>query len=314
MTRPYAMPKRDRQMDGISRRECLAWALGAERFLLKPGFASENAAPIRLAVSESLVSEVNLNDARAAMQIWLKRMEQDLNLSVDFPFKVFETTEEIVRKARAGLFDAVALNVVEYRQIADTLDPTHVIAATDGGDQYLLLVKRNGPVRQLNDLRGKRLMVLHAPRMCLADQWLTTVLREAHLGDSDRFFAAVTPDQKPARVVLPVFFGQADACVTSLRGFQTMGELNPQVARELTAIATSPTLVVTFYTFHKNYHGVSRERFAKLYTDMPASPAGRQIAVLFQFQGLAVQDVACLGPALAILEASERAHRPGASK
>jgi phosphonate transport system substrate-binding protein len=287
--------------------------LGACGLVPKISDGAEPAAPIRLAVSESLVSELNINDARAVMQVWLKRMSQDLNIPIEFSPKVFDTTDEILRRARAGLFDAVALNIVEYRQIADVLDPGHVIAETDG-EQYLLLAKSGGPVQHLSDLRGKRLTMLRAPRMCLATRWLTTLLNEAHLGDSDQFFGSITVDLKPSRIVLPVFFGQADACVVSRRGFETMSELNPQVSRDLSVIARTPDLVVTFYTFHRNYQGVSRERFARVYADIPASVAGRQLAMLFQFKGLAVRDIACLAPALGILESIGGAHRAGAAK
>jgi len=300
------------RLRGVSRRDALALALAAGALSRKLP-AAEPPAPIRLAVSESLVSEVNLNDARAAMQVWLERMSKDLNIPIEFSPKVFDATEEILRRARAGLFDAVALNVIEYRQIADLLDPSHVIAETDG-EQYLLLAKTGGPVRHLSDLRGKRLTLLRAPRMCLARRWLATLLKDARLGEVDQFFASVNTDLKPSRVVLPVFFGQAEACITSRRGFETMSELNPQVARDLAVIAGSPDLVVTFYTFHKNYRGLSRERFAKVYADMPASVAGRQLAMLFQFHGLVVREVGCLAPALDILDASERTHRTGGVK
>ena len=289
-----------------SRRGAVLLMLGGWR-LWSQTMAADAGVPIRLAVSESLVSDVNINDARAAMQIWLKRMSQDLNLAVEISPKVFDTTEEILRRARAGQFDAVALNVAEYRQIADMLDPRQIIAETDGAEQYLLLAKRTGGVQRLADLRGLRLTILKAPKMCVATAWLATLLEEEHLDRSDRFFASVTTDVKPSRVVLPVFFGQADACITSKRGFDTMGELNPQVAKDLSVIARSPAMVVTFYTFHRNYRSVSRERFAKIYTNVPASVAGRQLATLFQFQGLAVSDASCLAPALAILNAADRA-------
>jgi len=112
---------------------------------------------------------------------------------------------------------------------------------------------------------------------------------------------------------LPVFFGQADACLTSKRGFDTMCELNPQVARDLTTIASSPAMVVTFYIFHRNYHGLTRESFAKVYSDVRISAAGRQLATLFQFEELVVKDSGCLVCALGVLDAAERARsRSGA--
>jgi phosphonate transport system substrate-binding protein len=272
-------------------------------------------APLRLAISESLVQDANINDARAAMMTWLKRMEVDLNLIIEFSPKVFETTEEILRRARAGQFDAVSLNVVEYRQIADLLDPSQIIAedSASGAERYVLLVKRSGGAQRLSELRGRRLTMLNGNGMCVATPWLSTLLEDGHLGRSDQFFSSVSTDTKVSRVVLPVFFGQADACLTSKRGFDTMCELNPQVAREIVAIATSPAMVMTFNVFRKNYHGAGREGFLRIYLDLPNNPAGRQLATLFHFQGLVLRDATCLAPALAILDAADRIpSRPGA--
>ena len=292
----------------ISRRGVVAAMLGACAPVRKALADAGRSAPMRLAISESLVSDANINDARAAMTAWLKRMEVDLDLIIEFNPRVFDTTEEILRRARAGQFDAVLLNVVEYRQIADVLDPSQIIAdsSASGLDRYVLLVKRSDGVRHLSDLRGRRLTMLKGNRMCVAMPWLSTLLDDGHLGRSEQFFASIISDTKVSRVVLPVFFGQADACLTSKRGFDTMCELNPQVARDMVAIATSPGLVVTFNAFHKNYHGAGREGFLRIYMDLPNNPAGRQLATLFQFQELVVRDATCLAPALAILDAADR--------
>ena len=298
-----------------SRRHALAVMLGAWHWFPETLSAADAGATVRLAISESLVADVNINDARAAMLIWIKRMEQDLNVAVEINPKVFDTTQEVLRRARGGQLDTVALNVIEYRQIADVLDPSQIVAETGaaGQAQYIVLAKRNSGIQHLGDLRGRRLFVLKAPKMCVASAWLSTILDEGHFGPSEQFFGSVITDAKVSRVVLPVFFGQADACLTSKQGFDTMCELNPQVARDLTVIASSPAMVVTFYAFHKNYKSMSRERFAKVYSDLPSNVAGRQLATLFQFESLVVNDIACLAPALAVLEKAERARsRPGA--
>ena len=298
-----------------SRRHALALMLGAWPLLARALAAAATGGKMRLAISENLVSDVNLNDARAAMLIWIRRLEEDLNVEVEINPKVFETTEEILRRARSGQLDTVALNVVEYRQIVDVLDPSQIIAegGAAGLEQYVLLAKRNGGMQGLGDLRGRSLYMLKSPKMCLASAWLSTILNEGHFGKSEQFFGSVITDTKAARVVLPVFFGQTDACLTSKRAFDTMCELNPQVAKDLAVIAISPAMVVTFYIFHKNYHGANRERFTKIYSDLPTSVAGRQLATLFQFENLVVKDIGCLAPALAVLEKAERArNRPGA--
>ena len=291
-----------------SRRHAFALMLGAWASLPDALAAGDAAAPVRLAISESLVMDVNISDARAAMLVWIRRMEKDFNVVVDLDPRVFDTTEEILHRARSGQFDCVALNVVEYRQIADMLDPNQIIAETDaaGLERYLLLAKRSSGIQRLGDLKGRRLCMLKVPKMCMATAWLATILDAGHYGPSEQFFSSVVTETKATRVVLPVFFGQADACLTSKGSFDTMCELNPQVAKDLTAIASSPAMVVTFYIFHKNYHGVSRDRFARVYSDLPTSVAGRQLATLFQFENLVVKDVGCLTPALALLEKAER--------
>ncbi len=293
---------------GSSRRQALGLLLGAWHSLPAALAAADAGAPIRVAISESLVSDVNINDARAAMSVWIKRMSQELNILVEISPRVFDPTPEILRRARLGLFDSVALNVIEYRQIADVLDPSQIVAESNlaGLEQYVLLAKRSGGPQQLADLRGRRLCVLKGARMCVADAWLSTILDEGRLEHGEQFFGSVTTDAKASRVVLPVFFGQVDACLTSKRGFDTMSELNPQVARDLKALALSPPLVTTFYAFRKDYRGADRERFSKVYSSMSNSAAGRQLAALFQFDALVPRDASCLTSVLRILETADR--------
>jgi ABC-type phosphate/phosphonate transport system substrate-binding protein len=315
MGKDTAMQSAEISAAGTSRRHALALMLGAWRCLPRALAAADASAPIRLAISESMVADVNLNDARAAMAIWLKRIMVDLNLVIEFNPKVFDTTEEVLRRARSGQLDAVALNVVEYRQIADVLDSSQVIAETGaaGVGQYILLVKRNSGIQHLGDLRGRRLCTLKAPKMCVASAWLSTILDEEHLGQSEQFFGSVIADAKASRVVLPVFFGQADACLTSKRGFDTMCEMNPQVGKDLTAIASSPAMVLCFHAFRKNFRGIRREKFSGVFFNLRTSAAGRQLATLFQFDDLTVRDGSCLASALSVLDAAERVrNRQGA--
>ena len=292
----------------VSRRLALALLCGAGPCLTKTLSATDAGQPIRLAISESVVGDVNLNDARAAMTVWVKRLTEDLSVAVD-P-KLFNTTQEIVDLARRGQLDAMAINVIEYRQIAALLDPSQIV--TSGGaaglEQYLILARQNGNVRQFGDLKGRRICSLKTPRTCVAPAWLATLLEEDHYGPADQFFSSMVTDAKFSRVVLPVFFGQIDACLTTKRGFDTMCELNPQVAGGLRAIASSPAMVVNFYIFRKGYQGVGREKLIKAILNLPSTVAGKQLATLFQFEDLGIRDASCLASGLDVLMAAERAN------
>jgi phosphonate transport system substrate-binding protein len=303
---------------GSSRRRALVGMLGAWPWL-RGAMGADASAVLRLAISESMVVDVNLSDARAAMQTWIKRIQSDLNVTIEIDAKIFSPTEEIARLVRNGQLDAAAMTVVEYRPTADFFDTSEIFvgAGTSGPDEYLLLVKRDCGFSRLADLRGRRLCILRAPKMCVAPAWLSTILDEERLGPAEAFWASMTWDTKVSRVVLPVFFGQADACLTSKRGFGVMCELNPQVARNLTVLANSPVVVTCFYAFRKNYHDPNRERFFNLHRTLLSGAAGRQLATLFQFDELMVRDSSCLASSLSILDRAERIHTklvPGGRK
>jgi ABC-type phosphate/phosphonate transport system substrate-binding protein len=291
---------------GCSRRSALSLLLGAGSWL--PAMrAAGTETPLRLAISESVVGEVNLNDARPAMQVWIRRMGQEVNVAID-P-KVFNTTQEIQERTRLAQLDAAGISVLEYRPIADLLDSSQLI--TSGGaaglDQYVILVHRKGSIRQLAQLKGRRLSIVKNPKMVLAPAWLATLLEEGHHPPAEQFFGSMVVNAKFSQVILPVFFGQADACLTTRPGFDAMCEMNPQVGRDLIPIASSPAMVVNFYVFRKNYRSASREKFIRALLDLQTTPMGAQLAAFFQFNELTVRDGVCLAPALAVIEAAERA-------
>ena len=58
------------------------------------------------------------------------------------------------------------------------------------------------------------------------------------------FFTQVKGANKASQVLLPVFFGQADACVVTASAFAVMAELNPQIHSRLQVLKRSPELVL----------------------------------------------------------------------
>ena len=120
-------------------------------------------------------------------------------------------------------------------------------------EEYVLLVHRDGPIKEIGDLQGRSLVWIDNPRACLAPIWLDTLLAQQGLGPADQFFGKMTPTKKTSQAVLPVFFRQADVCLTMRSGFQTAAELNPQVGRQLRVLATSPELVNQIFCYRPDY-------------------------------------------------------------
>jgi phosphonate transport system substrate-binding protein len=273
----------------------------------KFGLAAE--ASIRFGLSESLVYGVNINDARATMVVWIKRISDDIKLDIDFDPRVFDTTEQLQKKIRAGAVDAVVMSVLEYRPVAQFLDTTQLVTETGGADlRYVLLVPVQGGPQHFKELQGKRLTLLDGRIANLVPYWLRTLTGTE---PPERFFASITPGLKASQVILPVFFGKADACITTSRSFQTMSEMNPQVGKRLRVLETSPELVGTFYIFRKGFQGARRERVTAQLLNLKNSPSGRQMMTLFQFSDLRVRDFSCLNETLRMIEAAERLQAAG---
>jgi len=179
-----------------SRRRALGWMLGACPWTRRALAASQAAAPVRLAISQSVVRDVNLNDARVAMQVWIKKMTQDLDIVIDL--KLFATTQEIGEVARKGQLESAALNVIEYLQIAEMRDANQIVTAAGAGglEKCLILARQSSGIRQLGGLRGRRIYALKNPNMCGAPAWLSNLLEEGHDGPVEQFFGSVSTDNR----------------------------------------------------------------------------------------------------------------------
>lgn len=290
-----------------ARRHALALMLCASSWA-RAASAGDTGLRVRFCISESLVGDVNVNDARAALRVWIARVSRDLNLGVETNPNIFETRHEILDRVRKGTVDCVAINVLEYRSMAELLDSSHIVAQDSSAPpQYVILVKQGAAAQSLADLRGRRLIMLNTPQTCVAPAWLSWLLRQIKLDEVDRFFGAVTRESKASRVILPVFFGQADACLTTSQSLKTMSELNPQVGKQLRPLATSSEIVATFYAFRKAYRGPMRDKLVTVLSGLRASPSGQQLMTLFQFDGLVLRSTDCLKGALSVLESEERA-------
>ena len=86
-----------------AQRETLALMLASAGWPAPRLPAAEAGTPVHLAISEREVGDVNLNDARAAMLVWIKRLTDDLNMLID-P-RLFNSTREIVDRTRKGQLD-----------------------------------------------------------------------------------------------------------------------------------------------------------------------------------------------------------------
>jgi phosphonate transport system substrate-binding protein len=270
---------------------------------------SSPTAPVRFAFSKRMFSEVNENDAQAAMKAWGQALSSERKIPFDPTVRILTGTEAIAAAVRDQIIDVITLPTDEYWEVSTLVPLGSIVFGTNGNqitEQYVLLVRGDSEIQRLADLRGRSLVVFQNTRTILAPTWLEIELLQHQLGRAAPFWGRVTESTKLLRVILPVFFRQADACLVSLRGFETMVELNPQIGRQLKILAKSEPVIPALLCFRGDYPAAYREKIIKEAARVNETPAGRQTLALFQAGHLLRGDPASLASTCTLLELHRR--------
>jgi phosphonate transport system substrate-binding protein len=278
--------------------------------------APKSATLLRLGVSENVVVGVNLNDAKAALAIWSEELLKTIDIRMELaPNQEWVMpSDQLLSTIRAGQVDLICLTVQEYRQVAPYIDTRRVITDNYGGDEFVLVVRQGSGIDNLAGLRGKSLILWDSPGTSLADPWLSVELWKEGPDSPRQVLGRITKNTKLAQVVLPVFFGQADACLVTRRGLDTMIELNPQLAQKLKVLVTSPQMEGTFFACRKDYPENLKKQILDGLVGLESSPPAKQISTMFQSPGFALRDADGLRPAITLLDAYERHHQPSGER
>ena len=265
--------------------------------------------PFRFAFSTALMPEVNINDSRAAMKVWVDTMLKSGFARADPNVLISQELSTLAAALRNRTVDGVAISTIEFLALREQVRfNRYIFGVVDGSisDTYVLLVHKDSGLGRVEDLRTRTLNVLRTSRTCLAVPWLDTLLIEKGLSPTRGFFSRVVEEQKLTNAVLPVFFGKADACLVPRKGFKTMAELNPQVSRQLRELAASPELVATGFFFREGYSQAEQDKCVAQFTRVHSVPSGQQILTVFQTERLEEHPLSAMNSALDLLETHRR--------
>jgi phosphonate transport system substrate-binding protein len=290
---------------------CLV-AGGATQLMAGSDASSTVAPPLRVAISETLVYGLNLSDARAAMAVWATELLNTINLKLAPDQDWVVSSDQLLAAIRGGTVDLFCITVQEYRQVVPYVDTSRIITDDFGGEELLLVIRDGSGIVNLAGLRGRSLIVQESPGTSLAEPWLTVLLWQDGLESPQQLLGRFTRSSKLSQVVLPVFFGQADACVVTRRGLNTMVELNPQLSTRLKVLCVSPQMQNAFFAWRKGYPEHLKKPYFEQLLRLRTSPKARQVLTLFQSPGFTARDADCLRPANTLLDAYERHCAPAA--
>lgn len=255
--------------------------------------------------SSNLFTSLNKNDATAAMKVWTETAAREQGMRMKPMALLLNDMDALFQTLQKKQTDVVGITAMEYYKLSQKIQFSPLLIAENRGDiteAYVLLSHKDGNIKSVADLKGRLLAFQNDVRTCLAPLWLDTLLfRQGH-PPADRFTKKILYEGSPEKTVLPVFFGQTDACVIKSRTFDIMAELNPQLAAKLIPVAQSPGLIPAVLAFRADYDSVLKEKLTTGITKLKHSPAGRQTLTIFQCDDIKKKSVDCLDTTLAMIE------------
>jgi phosphonate transport system substrate-binding protein len=287
---------------------CLSLSLTALCWLAT-GTQAESSPPFRIGFSAKNFTDVNENDAVAALRVWAQTFARDRGIPADPRAIIFRNVDEIAAALTNKTVDCISITTDEYIVLSGQLVADRIVIGVVSDSitvEYVLLVHRDSGIERLSDLRGLTLGQWESSYAALASTWLGTILVQEDLAPSAGFFAKITATPKITKAVLPVFFRQAHACLVTRNGFETMVDLNPQIGQQLKVLASSPPLIPVVFCFRSDYSSPLQQKIMNEITSWHLSPAGRQSLTIFHTDRLEEHPVDVLDGTLQLLATNQR--------
>ncbi len=243
--------------------------------------------PFRIGFTNNMFDEVNENDARAALTIWAQTIARGKDLPIESEVVVFQNAEDMLAELLDGQLDLVGGTTIDYYQLHGEVDFSPIMLTYVGGEtaeEYVLLTHRDSSLATLSDLAGRHVLLQQTFRTSLAPLWLDTLLVQEGLAPLVGLAGQVTTQTILSQVLLPVFFHQADACLVTRHGFETMAELNPQIGAQLRVLASSERMVPNLVFFRRDYRPSYLEKLLESIRNLHETPAGRQVLLVFNLE------------------------------
>jgi phosphonate transport system substrate-binding protein len=198
-------------------------------------------------VSSTSLSNINQNDARAAIKVWFDIVAQRRGFLLDSKVDVLDSAAEIRERLQNHSVELLVLSIAEYLELESNqlvvAALTHGISVQGGSLYcYVLLVKPALGATTLAGLRGKNILVFSRGGSKAGMAWMDVSLGKEKLGRAVSFFASVKAVDKAQACILPLFFGTVDACVVDEVNLSLAKEMNPQLG-QLRVLARSRPMI-----------------------------------------------------------------------
>jgi len=267
---------------------CLAWCTASGAETARSG-VSDRENTIIYGYSSQLFHDVDPKDLTGLIEIFARMTERKMKSGLKTSVVVYKSLSATEKALSRGEVDVLVMIPEEFASLRTTyrLEP---ILSADYGDHFynelLLLVREGSGITEIGQLRGKRLLIDVGQQGTIPMKWLDSLLTARLSSNAKGFFGSIDENSKSSKVIMPVFFGQVDACLVSRNSYNISAELNPQLGRQLRVLEQSPGFVTGIIAVRKGLEKAKRDATVKVLTEMYTDPKGKQIMSLFRINRL----------------------------
>jgi ABC-type phosphate/phosphonate transport system substrate-binding protein len=256
--------------------------------LARPVAAQQNSAPsivFRLGFAPSVFAGTDSRDANAAIEIWAREVLKSEGTKNSIKSTIFERLEDLVAAIKAKSIDLAVFSTPDFLQVRNecTVEPAAVAAKSGAyGDEGILIVHSTSGINSAAELKGKTLATVDNSHGTILKLWFNRLWGEAGKTKPRPEYPKSKTMTKEEQIVYSVFFKQTDAGLVTATCLKTMIELNPQIARDIKTIHTSPTYLFGLMCWASPLKSTDRNEFQAQILKMDKNPRGQQILKLFQ--------------------------------
>jgi len=164
--------------------------------------------------------------------------------SFNATFRWFDKSSAFVAAIEAGELDYVEMKPLLWLgmspEVQRKVELLSIVQMSEARlEKFVLLA---APGATFDSLKGKDIRIHENNDRGIGRLWLEHELREENFDVErlDDHFGKIEKFSSQENVLLPTFFGKADACLVRIEDFEVISELNPQVSKRLQPVAISP--------------------------------------------------------------------------
>lgn len=267
---------------------CLVWCATSGAETARSGMPDRENTVV-FGYSSQLFYNVDPKDLTGLIDVFARMTERKMKHGVKTSVVMYDSLSATEKALSRNEVDILVMIPEEFARLRPIfrLEP---IMSADYGDHFynelLLLVREGSGVTEIGHLRGKSLLVDVGQQGTVPMKWFDSLLRARFSSNAKGFFGSINENIKSSKVIMPLFFGQVDACLVSRNSYEISAELNPQLRRKLRILERSPGFVTGIIATRKDLGKLKRDVIVKTLTEMYTDPKGKQIMTLFRINRL----------------------------